>query len=81
MKPFAKLKMKTQKAMGKQFKEIREELSMPQDVVIEYLKDMKVHCSKPNLSKIENGLISCRADILGALCIIYEIKPETVLYK
>ncbi|MBU6197406.1 MAG: hypothetical protein ACOYK1_05765 [Vampirovibrionia bacterium] len=54
---------------------------MPQDVVIEFLRDFKVKCSKANLSKLERDLISCRADILGALSLIYEIDPKEVLFK
>ncbi len=67
--------------MGKELKRIRETKDIPQDVVIESLKDLKVSCSKANLSKIERDLISCRADILGALCLIYETSPDLILYQ
>ena len=69
------------KKIGQELKRLRETKTMPQDVVIESLKDLKVSCSKANLSKIERGLISCRADILGALCLIYEISPDLILYE
>lgn len=67
--------------MGKTLQKIRMEKKIPQDVIIQELKDMRVQCSKPNLSKLERGHISIRADILGALCLIYEVKPDVVLYK
>lgn len=67
--------------MGKKLRQIRESLNMPQDVAVESLRDLKVKCSKPNLSKIERGLVACRADILGALCLIYETSADLVLYE
>ncbi len=67
--------------MGSYLKKIREKKQMPQDVVIEYFKDLQINCSKANLSKIERDLISCRADILAALCLIYEHDPREVLFK
>ncbi len=66
--------------IGKELKRIRETKEIPQDVVIESLKDLKIQCSKANLSKIERDLISCRADILAALCLIYEISPDLILF-
>lgn len=69
------------KHIGKKLKEIREQAKMPQDVAVECLKDIKINCSKPNLSKIERGLITCRADILAGLCLIYEVSPELILYS
>lgn len=53
---------------------------MPLCVVIEELKDLNVKCSLANLGKIETGSITCRADILGALCLIYELELNDVLY-
>lgn len=72
---------KLRRRIGKELKRIRELQRMPQDVVIESLKDYKIKCSKPNLSKIERDLISCRADILAALCLIYETSSDLVLYQ
>jgi hypothetical protein len=72
---------KLRRTIGKELKRIRETQGMPQDVVIECLKDYKIQCSKPNLSKIERDLISCRADILAALCLIYETSSDLVLYR
>lgn len=54
---------------------------MLQDVAIEFLRDFKVKCSKANLSKLERDLIYCRAYILGALSLIYEIDPKKILFK
>lgn len=76
-----KQKLRSWREMGKMLQKIRIEKDMPQDVVIECLKDIRVQCSKPNLSKLERGQISIRADILGALCLIYETKPDIILYK
>ena len=72
--------IKLRKNIGNYLKKIREGKRMPQDVVIEYFKDLKINCSKANLSKIERDLISCRADILAALCLIYEEDPKKVLF-
>ena len=68
--------------MGKELKRIREkEAQMPQDVVIENLKDLKIKCSKANLSKIERDLISIRGDILAGLILIYEINSDRILFE
>lgn len=72
---------KLRRKIGKELKRIREAHGMPQDVVVESLMDNRIKCSKPNLSKIERDLISCRADILAALCLIYEISTDLVLYQ
>lgn len=74
-------RVRLRRNMGSYLKLIREKKEIPQDVVIEFLKDFKVSCSKANLSKIERDLISCRADILGALSLIYEIDPKEILFK
>ncbi|MEB3316005.1 MAG: hypothetical protein VKK32_07320 [Candidatus Melainabacteria bacterium] len=73
--------LRLRRNIGSYLKLIREKKEMPQDVVIEFLRDFKVKCSKANLSKLERDLISCRADILGALSLIYEIDPKEVLFK
>lgn len=54
---------------------------MPLVVAIEYLKDLKIQCSKPNLAKIELGDVACRADILAGLCHIYEVDINEVVYN
>lgn len=73
-------RLKRQSAIGKTLRSARESKDMPLCVVTEELKDLKVKCSLANLGKIETGNISLRADILGALCLIYEIEPVDVLY-
>ena len=73
-------RLKRQSAIGKTLRSARESKDMPLCVVIEELKDLRVKCSLANLGKIETGNISCRADILGALCLVYDITPEDVLY-
>lgn len=74
-------KLKKQATIAKELRHAREEKAkMPLCVVIEELKDLKIKCSLANLGKIETGQISCRSDILGALCIIYDIEPSDVLY-
>lgn len=72
--------LKKQSAIGKALRQARENKKMPLCVVSEDLKDLKVKCSIANLGKIETGNISCRADILGALCLIYEISSDDALY-
>ncbi|MDD9897434.1 MAG: hypothetical protein OXU45_00390 [Candidatus Melainabacteria bacterium] len=74
-------RLKTQKMIAKSLRKARLDSQMPLEVVIEDLKDLKVKCSRANLNKVEIGQISCRADILAALCLIYDIKVEEVLYK
>lgn len=54
---------------------------MPLSVVIAEIKELNVKCSRANLGKIENGDISCRADILGALSLIYEVDPRKILFN
>jgi hypothetical protein len=73
-------RLKRQSAIGKTLRETRLGKNMPLCVVVEELKDLKIKCSLANLGKIETGNISCRADILGALCLVYDINPEDVLY-
>ena len=73
-------RLRKQAMMGKALRQARTGKEMPLCVVIEELKDLKIKCSLANLGKIETGGISCRADILGALCLIYDIVPEDVLY-
>lgn len=74
-------RLKTQAMIGKVLRQAREsKKDMPLCVVISELKELKVKCSLANLGKIETGKISCRADILGALCLIYNISPEDALY-
>ena len=73
-------RLKRQSAIGKTLRSASESKDMPLCVVIEELKDLRVKCSLANLGKIETGNISCRADILGALCLVYDITPEDVLY-
>ena len=73
-------RLKKQPLIAKALRQSRTNKEMPLCVVIEELKDMRVKCSLANLGKIETGNISCRADILGALCLIYDIKPDEVLY-
>jgi hypothetical protein len=53
---------------------------MPLCVAIVEMQELKVKCSRSNLGKIENGDISCRADILGALSVIYGIDPREILF-
>ncbi len=69
------------KLIGKALKEYREKSKMPQDVAIECLKDLKIACSKPNLSKIERDIIKCRADILAGLCLVYDVDINDVVYE
>lgn len=73
-------RLRKQSMMGKMLRQARAGKEMPLCVVIEELKDLKIKCSLANLGKIETGTISCRADILGALCLIYDVNPEDVLY-
>lgn len=74
-------RLTTQAMIGKALRKAREsKKDMPLCVVIGELKELKVKCSLANLGKIETGKISCRADILGALCLIYKVAPEEVLY-
>lgn len=74
-------KLRAKNSMAKELRKARLQKQMPLCVVVEELKDLRITCSLANLGKIETGTISCRADILGALCMIYEIKPETILYQ
>lgn len=73
-------RIRKQHMIGKALRQARASKNMPLCVVIEELKDLKIKCSLANLGKIETGNISCRADILGALCLIYDITPEKILY-
>ena len=73
-------RLRSQSMIGKMLRQAREAKDMPLCVVVEELKDLRIRCSLPNLGKIETANISCRADILGALCLIYDIAPEKVLY-
>jgi hypothetical protein len=66
--------------MGKFLKKCRESHQMPLCVAIAEMQELKVKCSRSNLGKIENGDISCRADILGALSVIYGIDPKDILF-
>jgi hypothetical protein len=72
--------MRLNKNIGKALLEARLRLKMPLDVVIESLKDEGLKYNKGNLSRIERQIISCRADLLAALCKIYEIDANDVLY-
>ncbi len=74
-------KLRATLSFGKELRKARLQKRMPLCVVVEELKELRVQCSIANLGKIETGEISCRADILGALCLIYEINPELILYQ
>ncbi len=74
-------KLRSSKDIAKELRKLRAELDIPLCVVIEELKHLKVKCSLANLGKIEAGEISCRADILGGLCLIYNVSTEIVLYR
>lgn len=65
---------------GGRLKELREDLDMPLDVVVEFLKDLKIKCSKASLSRIENNIVVCRMDIFAGLCLIYETRADRVLF-
>lgn len=73
--------VKSNKKLGKELRRLREKQKMPLVVAIEYLKDLKIQCSKPNLAKIELGDVACRADILAGLCHIYEVDINEVVYN
>lgn len=74
-------KLRNQVSIGKFLKECRAAHQMPLSVVIAEIKELNVKCSRANLGKIENGDISCRADILGALSLIYEVDPRKILFN
>lgn len=74
-------RLRKQSQIAKSLRQARVAKEMPLCVVIEELKDLQVKCSLGNLGKVETNQISCRADILGALCLIYSINPEDVLYS
>ena len=69
------------RGIGKYLREIRESKRMLLDEVVAELEDLRISCSKPNLSKIERDLIRCKTDILAGLCYIYKIKSDDVLFR
>jgi transcriptional regulator with XRE-family HTH domain len=67
--------------IGKYLRKIRENKKMLLDEVVAELEDLRIFCSKPNLSKIERDQIRCKTDILAGLCYIYKIKSDEVLFR
>lgn len=71
---------KLRKKLGSYLKKLRLGQKMPLDVVVEELRDLKISCSKPNLSKLERDIISCRTEVFAGLMIIYESSAEEALF-
>lgn len=59
----------------------RNEMKVPLDQVVAELDLLNIECSKSALSRLEREAISCRADILAGLCLIYDLDPREVLYR
>jgi transcriptional regulator with XRE-family HTH domain len=68
-------------SIGKILREYRKTKGWPLVEVSELLNDYKITCSRPNLAKIEQGQFRCKADVLAALCLLYEIDINDIAYK
>lgn len=74
-------RIKTPKVLGKSLRALREHIKYPLIAVTGFLKDdYRIQCSVTNLAKIERGEFNCKANLLAALCLIYEVSLDEVAY-
>lgn len=69
------------KNIGKTLKKLRNKLKMPLSVVVECLKDEGIKYYTGNLSRVERQENSCSVEVFAALCKIYEVDPNDVIYR
>ncbi len=74
-------KMRDQVAVGKLLKARRKAHKITLNIVVQELERLNIKCSRPNLGRIEKGNITLRADILAALCHIYEVSMEEIMFS
>lgn len=73
--------VKLNKNIGKTLRKIRTKLKMPLSVAIECLKDEGIKFEKGQLSRLERQEYKCSAQVLAALCKIYEVDPNEILFR
>jgi transcriptional regulator with XRE-family HTH domain len=67
--------------LGKFLKKLRESKKMTLLEVSAYLSMHRIKCSHANLSRIEGGIQTPKADTIAALAIIYEISSDEILFR
>jgi len=67
--------------LGKFLKKLRESKRMTLLEVSAYLSMNRIKCSHANLSRIESGIQTPKADTIAALAIIYEISADEILFR
>ena len=68
-------------SLGKKLRKYRETIGLPLVAVTGFLKDdYKIECSITNLAKIERGEFNCKANLIAALALIYEVDLNDTMY-
>lgn len=67
--------------IGSYLKELRLKQKFSLTEVCSYLGAYRVKCSYANMSRIENGTSTIRADIIAGLALIYDIDTNAILFR
>ena len=75
-----KKRIRRRSNLGEFLKKLRKENNMDLNEASALLSMKDIPCSHANLSRIENGITSCRSDIVAGLSVIYGVSTEDILF-